>query len=518
MKRRMKEEEVFVSDFIDDVRSGFKLPGRVRVFDTTLRDGEQTPGVSLTAGDKLEIARALDGLRVDTIEAGFPISSEGERAAIRGITSAGLRAEICGLARTVDKDIDAAVDCGVGCVHAFIGTSDLHLKYKLKMTREQALETAVRAVERVKASGLVCEFSCEDATRTSLDYMLSVYEAAVGAGADRLNVADTVGAMVPEAMYSLISRIKERIKAPISIHCHNDFGLAVANTLAGITAGAEQAHVTLNGLGERAGNASLEQTVMGLRALYRASVNIDVEALTRASSLVERLTRVYLPPNYPIVGRNAFAHESGIHVHGVLSKAATYEPLTPEMVGQRRKIVLGKHTGVHAVEKSLSGLGIRVNREQLLAILERIKGLGDDKKSVGEEDLLAIAESVVERKEKSVVLDEVVVTTGNKLAPSARVKLRVNGEERAGESTGVGPVDAAARTIQRLAGSDLKLRDYRLEAITGGTEAVASVEIEMETEKRLIFKARAMDKDIVMASVMALVECINKARHLGGER
>jgi len=509
-------EEVYVSNFIEDVRANFRLPSRVRVFDTTLRDGEQTAGVSLTSDDKLEIARALDELGVDAIEAGFPISSEEERNAIKGIASAGLRAEVCGLARTLEKDIDAAVDCGVASVHTFIGTSDLHLNYKLKMSRQEALETAVMAVEHVKSRGLICEFSCEDATRTSLGYMLSVCEAVQDSGADRINIADTVGVMVPESMYYLIPKIKEKIKIPLSVHCHNDFGLAVANTLAGVAAGAEQVHVTINGLGERAGNASLEQTVMGLKALYNSTVKIDVERLTNVSALVERLSKIYLPPNYPIVGRNAFAHESGIHVHGVLSKAATYEPMTPEMVGQRRKIVLGKHSGVHAISQSLSDLGISVDKEQLSEIVARIKELGDDKKSIAEADLLAIVEAIVGRdKEKAVTLEEFVVTIGNKLVPSAKVRLTVNGRERAGESTGVGPVDAAAKVIQRLAGSDLKLRQYKLEAITGGTEAVASVEIEMETEKRLIFKARAMDKDIVMASVMALVECINKARSVG---
>jgi len=509
-------EGVYVSNFIDDVRSKFRLPGRIRIFDTTLRDGEQTAGVSLSSDDKLEIARALDELGVDAIEAGFPISSEEERNAIKRIASAGLRAEVCGLARTLEKDIDAAVDCGVGSVHTFIGTSDLHLNYKLKKSRKEALETAVRAVEHVKSRGLVCEFSCEDATRTPLDYMVSVCKAVEGSGADRINIADTVGVMVPESMLYLISKLKGEIRIPISVHCHNDFGLAVANTLAGVAAGAEQVHVTVNGLGERAGNASLEQTVMGLKALYDAPVRIDVERLTRVSALVERLTKIYLMPNYPIVGRNAFAHESGIHVHGVLSKAATYEPMTPEMVGQRRKIVLGKHSGTHAVSQSLADLGIKVGEGQLDAIVARIKGLGDDKKSVTDEDLIAIVESVVEPSaEKSVVLDDVVVTTGNNLAPTAKLKLRINGRECVGESSGVGPIDAAARTIQRLAGSDLKLREYRLEAITGGTDAVACVEIEMETEKRLIFTARAMDKDVIMASVMALVECINKARSVG---
>jgi isopropylmalate/citramalate/homocitrate synthase-like protein len=511
------EEEVHVSELINEVRPKFNLPSYVRIFDTTLRDGEQTPGISLTTEDKLQIALQLDELGVDTIEAGFPISSEGERRAIREIVSAGLKAEICGLARALEKDIEAAVGCGVGCIHTFIGTSDLHLKYKLKMSKEQALDVAVKSVELVKSRGLVCEFSCEDATRASLDYVVSVCRAVEEGGADRINIADTVGVMVPDAMHYLISRIKESVKVPISVHCHNDFGLAVANSLAGVVAGAQQVHVTVNGLGERAGNASLEQTVMGLKALYDVPTKVNVRGLTKASSLVERLTRVYLPPNYPIVGRNAFAHESGIHVHGILSKAATYEPLAPELVGQRRRIVLGKHSGAHAVAKSLSELGISVDGDQLSKIVARIKELGDEKKSVSEDDLLAIVESVVGKsKERAVTLEEVVVTTGNKLTPSAKVKLVVNGREYVGESTGVGPVDAAAKVIQRLAGSDLKLRDYRLEAITGGTEAVASVEIEMETEKRLIFKARAMDKDIVMASVLALVECINKVRSVGG--
>ncbi len=340
------EKGIFVSDYVRQAGREVRLPKGVRIFDTTLRDGDQTPGVSFTPDQKLLVARQLDKLGVDTIEAGTPVSSEGERRAVAAIAKAGLKAEVCGLARPVKEDIDAAVACGVDCAHIFISTSDLHLKYILKKTRPQVLNQAVEFIKYAKRRDIkVVEFSAMDATRTDLGYLQEICGAAVDAGADRVNIPDTVGAITPRGMYNLISQLKPYIKAPISVHCHDDLGLAVANSLAAVEAGAAQVQVAVNGLGERAGNASLEEVVMALKALYGVRLRIQTKLLTETSELVERLTGISVPPNKAIVGDNAFAHVSGIHAHGVLNFPGTYEPISPELVGHHRRLELGKLTG-----------------------------------------------------------------------------------------------------------------------------------------------------------------------------
>ncbi|MHC1580216.1 2-isopropylmalate synthase [Methanopyrus sp.] len=492
------------------------MPERVRIFDTTLRDGEQTPGVSLTKEEKLTIARKLDEFGVDTIEAGFPVASEGEFEAVKAIAGEGLDAEVCGLARCVRRDIDAAVEAGVDCVHVFIATSDIHLKHKLEMSREEALERAVEGVEYAKEHGVTVEFSAEDATRTDPDFLLEVYKATVEAGADRINVPDTVGVMTPPRMYRLVRRIVDALDVPVSVHCHDDFGLAVANSLAAVEAGAEQAHVTVNGIGERAGNASLEQFVMALKALYGLDLDVRTEMLVELSRLVERLTGVVVPPNAPIVGENAFAHESGIHSHGVIKCAETYEPIRPEDVGHRRRIVLGKHAGRHAIKKKLEELGIEVDEEQLREIVRRVKELGDKGKRVTEEDLEAIARDVVgevPESEAAVRLEELAVMTGNRVTPTSSVRVRLKGEERSAAATGVGPVDAALRALREAIeelGLDVELREYRLEAVTGGTDALAEVVVKLEDEEGNVVTARGASEDIVMASVRAFVSGVNR--------
>jgi 2-isopropylmalate synthase len=493
-----------------------RRPKRIRIFDTTLRDGEQTPGVTLTAEEKLRIAEQLDKLGVDSIEAGFPIASKGEQEAIKRIAGAGLEAEVVGLARVLKEDIDAAIDCGVDCVHTFIGTSELHLKYKLKISQKECMEKAVEAIEYIKKHGLACEFSCEDATRTDLDFLKRMYRAAEGAGAERLNVPDTVGVMIPEAMKYLVTELRKELKGVISMHCHNDFGLAVANTLAGIEAGANQAHVTVNGLGERAGNASLEQTVASLHSFYGEGItNIDLGLLTDTSKLVQRYTNIVLTPNYPLVGDNAFSHEAGIHVHGVLSKAACYEPITPEIVGNKRRFVVGKHTGAHAVENVLTHLGYSVNKKQLGEIVTRVKELGDKKKRVSEEDLSALADEVLGRLplyEQKLKLEDLVIVTGNHVPPTASVRLKIDGVEKIGSSIGVGPVDASAKAIKQIADiPNLNLKEYNLKAITGGTDALADVKITMEDDKRREYIGTSKHVDVIMASVEALIKCMNRA-------
>ncbi|MBW9223575.1 2-isopropylmalate synthase [Methanothermococcus sp. SCGC AD-155-E23] len=504
------------NEVIREALRDLKLPERIRIFDTTLRDGEQTPGVSLTPEEKVEVAVNLNNLGVDVIEAGFPISSQGEREAIKRITSLNMEAEICALARTVKKDIDVAIDCNVDSIHTFIATSPLHRKYKLKMDKEEILRRAVEAVEYIKEHGITVEFSAEDATRTEIPYLIEVYKAVEEAGADRINVPDTVGVMIPRAMEHLIRRLREEITVPISVHCHNDFGLAVANSLGAVEGGAQQVHCTVNGIGERAGNAALEEVVMALKMIYGIETGVKTEKLTEVSQLVSKLTGIKLQVNKAIVGENAFAHESGIHAHGVLAHALTYEPIPPEMVGQRRKIILGKHTGSHAIECKLKELGFKVGEniteEQFKEILKRIKDIGDKGKRITDDDVIAIVEDITKRTvkgERVVNLEQIAVMTGNKVIPTASVILTIDGERHIASGVGVGPVDAAIKAIQSIIGEKIRLKEYSINAITGGTDALAEVTIKLEGYGREV-TVKAANEDIVRASVEAVIEGINR--------
>jgi isopropylmalate/homocitrate/citramalate synthase len=411
--------------------------------------------------------------------------------------------------------VDAALRCGVSCIHIFIATSDIHLKHKLHIAREQAIESAVKTVKYAKKHGAVVEFSAEDATRTEFEYLKQVYQAAVKAGADRINVPDTVGVMTPRSMYNLVKELKETIQVPTSVHCHDDFGMAVSNSLAGVEAGAEQVHVTVNGLGERAGNAALEEVVMGLRSLYRIKPRIETKLLAETSDLLERLSGIILPPNKAIVGDNAFAHEAGIHAHGVLEYPGTYEPLSPELVGHHRRIVLGKHAGARSVESCLKEMGIKVKGTQLKEIIRRIKELGDKGKQVMDSDIRAIAESILGTlppEEKVVELKEATILTGNTVTPTASVKVVIRGEGRVGSGTGVGPVDAAINAIRGVMEeiSELRLKEYHLDAITGGSNALAGVTVKLEDKKGNIYFAKGVREDVVIASVEAMINGINQ--------
>lgn len=489
---------------------------KISIFDTTLRDGEQTPGVSLTSDDKLLIAHQLDKLGVDIIEAGFPMSSEGEKVSVKRITDAGLNVQVCGLSRVIKSDIDACIDCGVDMVHTFVSTSDVQRISTIKKSRDEVYTMAIDAVEYIKDRGVKCMFSAMDATRTDLDYLIKIYKGVESAHCDIINVPDTVGVIVPSAMNKLITEIKANVTIPIDVHCHNDFGLAVANSLSAVEAGASQVQVTINGLGERAGNADLAETVMGLHSLYGVKTNIKTQYIVETSHLVERLTGIRMPPTMPVVGENAFAHESGIHTHGVLVRHDTFEPgvMTPEMVGHKRRIVLGKHAGKHAVKQSLETSGLKPSDEQLNEIMKRIKDIGDKGKRVTDADLYAIAESIMgrtKRGEQPIILKEVSVMTGNIITPTATVKALVYNEERLGAHIGVGPVDAALQTVTNILGDyKVKVRDFRIEAISGGSDALAEVIISVEDEKGRIVSARATNEDIVMASVEALVAAINQ--------
>jgi len=488
----------------------------VEVFDTTLRDGEQTPGISFTKAQKDTIARQLDKLGVDVIEAGFPVSSKKDKEAVRSIAHLGLSARICGLARLLTLDIDACIDCDVDMIH--IPSSEIQREHTTGMSEDAVKEQTYEMTRYVKNHGFQCMFSAMDATRTELRFLQELYRIAEEAGADIVNVPDTVGVSEPFRMYELVSEIYKVVKVPISIHCHNDFGLAVANSLAAVKAGASQVQVSVNGLGERAGNADLAETVMSLNAIYGLRTRIKTQYLFETAKLVERFSGVQIPITQPVVGENAFSHESGIHAHGVIKRSNTFEPgiMTPEMVGHRRRIVLGTHTGRHSIEKKLSEIGMSPSREQVEEILERVKELSASGKKVTDDDLYSIAEVVtgeVAKHERVVILKELSVMTGNNLIPTASLKAIVKGRECKSAQMGIGPVDAAIKAIHDIIrgeiGGDLQLKDFRIEAITGGSDALAEVIIGVQRGDRVV-TARGVRGDIVMASVEAFINAVNR--------
>ena len=491
---------------------------KVRIFDTTLRDGEQTPGVSLSPEKKLNIAKKLDALGIDAIETGFPVISEGERNAVKMITSENLQSELCGLARTNKKDIDAAVDCGLNYIHTFIATSDIHLEYKLKMTREQALEKAIVAVEYGKSRGLQVEFSAEDATRTDREFLKSVFTQVAKAGADRIDIPDTVGYSTPQYIAEITKDAIDATQLPVSVHCHNDFGLAVANAISGIQAGAECAHVTINGIGERAGNASLEELVMALNSLQfeqKWETNIKKELLYETSRYVSKIVGITVQPNKAIVGENAFGHESGIHTHGVLNNPLTYEPISPEIVGRTRWLQVGKHAGIHGMNAMLKEYGIVPNEEQTKKILDKVKNIGDQGKQVTEVELLSLANEVIgENTLKRIVqLTGFSVSTGVGTMPYAFVKLNIDGKEMVATDYGVGPVDASLNAIQKITGQitdEVRLKEYRLDSISGGANALCEVTIKVEDARGNIISSKSVGEDIVTTSVQAMVDGINR--------
>jgi 2-isopropylmalate synthase len=490
---------------------------RIRVFDTTLRDGEQTPGISLSPDQKLSIAKKLDALGVDAIEAGFPIISEGELKAVKMITSEGLSCEVCGLTRTNKKDIDAAVDGGLNYIHTFIATSDIHLEYKLKMTREQALEKAITAVEYGKSRGLQVEFSAEDATRTDRSFLKQVFSEVAKAGADRIDIPDTVGYATPEYISEITKDAIEATHLPVSLHCHNDFGLAVANAISGIRSGAQCAHVTINGIGERAGNASLEEFVMALQCLQwdkKYETGIKSELIYDTSRFVSKIVGIHVQPNKAIVGDNAFGHESGIHTHGVLNNPLTYEPISPELVGRKRWLQVGKHAGIHGMNAMLKEYGITPTEIQSKQILEKVKALGDQGHQVTEVELLSMASEILgEAGIKQIVhLTGFSVSTGIGTMPYAFVKLNIDGEDFIGTDYGVGPVDAALNAIQKITGkiSEIRIKDYGLASISGGSTALCEVTVRVEDADRNKVSAKSVGEDIVTTSVQAVIDGINR--------
>ncbi|ODS42715.1 MAG: 2-isopropylmalate synthase [Candidatus Altiarchaeales archaeon IMC4] len=480
---------------------------KIKVLDTTLRDGEQTPGVSLTVEKKVEIAQALDRLGVDVIEAGAAITSEGEREGIKKIAGLGLNAEISSFARILKNDIDLAMGCDVDSIFLVAPTSDLHIKYKLGITREELLDKVSESVEYCKSHGLLVDLCCEDGSRTDTRFLNEVLKA-VEKKIDRFTIADTVGISTPEKIAEMFSKIKT--KKPLGVHCHDDMGLATANTISAVRAGAGVVDVTINGLGERAGNAPLEEVIMALKLGYAIESNIKTCLITATSELVEKLCNISVQPNKAIVGDNAFTHEAGIHVDGILKNPKTYESIDPRLVGARRRFVLGKHAGIKAVKKILEDMQIVVTENEISEIFNRVKFIGDKGKKVTSADIETIANSVkgVETK-KALKLVELVAIAGNKFTPVASVKLLINGNEVIQSGTGDGPVDAALSAI-RNATKDVpfELMEYHVDAVSGGTDALVRIEVKLKSRGKIV-TAQGSGSDIVLASVDAMINGLN---------
>lgn len=499
---------------------------KVIIFDTTLRDGEQSPGASMTIDEKLRIAFQLEKMNVDVMEAGFPIASIGDFEAVKKIAQMIKGPQIAGLARANDQDIDRAWEAlqyagDRGRIHTFIATSDIHMKHKLKMTEDEVVETAIKAVKRAASYTPNVEFSAEDAVRTRLPFLARVVEAVIDAGATTVNIPDTVGYTMPSEYSAIITYLKENVpnidKAVISVHCHNDLGLAVANSLAAISAGAGQVECTINGIGERAGNCSLEEVVMGLRTrqdLMPFSTGVVTEHIYSTSRLLTTITGIVVQPNKAIVGANAFAHEAGIHQHGVLMEKTTYEIMTPESIGlTQNKLVLGKHSGRHAFNKRLGDLGYTLSKDDLQKAFVRFKALADIKKEIFDEDLDAIIADEIIRVPERFKLMEMNVSSGSFAAPTATVQMEVDGEIKKTAVMGDGPVDATFKAIKELVGTDVHLLHFSVGAITGGTDAQGECTVRLELEGREQL-GQGAHPDIIVAAARAYINALNKIASL----
>jgi 2-isopropylmalate synthase len=498
---------------------------RIRFFDTTLRDGEQSPGASMNTAEKVRLAIQLEKLGVDIIEAGFPAASRGDFEAVSQIAGKLQQTEIAGLARANKEDIDAAwgavKHASKPRIHTFIATSDIHLKYKLRMNRDQVIESAREAVRYAKSFTDNVEFSAEDGSRSDRDYLCKVFEAAIAAGATTINLPDTVGYAVPSEFAELITYVRAHTpnihKAVLSVHCHNDLGLATANTLAALSAGARQAEVTVNGIGERAGNTSLEEVVMALKTrnnFLPFSTGINTEQIYATSKLVSMITGILVQPNKAIVGANAFAHEAGIHQDGMLKNPMTYEIMRPEDIGlSTNKLVLGKHSGRHALRDRLREMGYELSEEELQIVFSKFKKLADKKKHVMDEDLEAIVNEGVLRTPDIFVLEYLHVISGTSVMPMASVKLSVNGRSVKDAGYGNGPIDAAYNTIAKLTHTRSELQRFTISAITGGTDAQGEVTVRLK-ENGLVALGRGTDPDIMTAAALAYINGLNRLEYL----
>ena len=496
---------------------------QVIIFDTTLRDGEQSPGASMTKDEKLRIARALEKLRVDVIEAGFAIASPGDFEAVKLIADTIQDSVVCSLSRAVDADIDRAAEAlagaNAGRIHTFIATSPIHMQHKLRLPPDQVVEQAVRAVKRARNLCADVEFSCEDAGRSEIDFLCRIIEAAIDAGARTINIPDTVGYAIPHQFADTIGQIIQRVpnadKAIFSVHCHNDLGLAVANSLAAVTAGARQVECTINGLGERAGNAALEEIVMAIKTrkdLLDVHTRIETENILAASRLVSGITGFPVQPNKAIVGANAFAHESGIHQDGVLKHRETYEIMSAQSVGwHTNKLSLGKLSGRNAFRSRLEELGIELSGEALNAAFARFKQLADRKHEIFDEDLQALVTDTLTEVEEHIRLIHLEVTSCMGEVPVASVQLNVDGKEQTARAEGSGPVDATFKAIEQLIGSAASLQLYSVNAITQGTDSQGEVTVRLEKAGRIV-NGNGADTDIVVASAKAYINALNLMR------
>lgn len=493
----------------------------VRIFDTTLRDGEQSPGNSMNPSEKLRVAEKLAELQVDIIEAGFPASSPGDFASVQELARSIRGPVICGLARANDRDVrecgQAIAPAAKGRIHTFIATSPIHMEKKLRMSQEQVLEAAAKAIKLAREFTDDVEFSAEDATRSDWNFLTQIYQVAIDSGATTLNVPDTVGYTVPDEYARLMTHLDQNLRKGddivLSVHCHNDLGLAVANSLSAVLAGARQIECTINGIGERAGNAALEEIVMALHVrgdLWDLRTGIDTTRIYPTSQFLSKITGMVVQPNKAIVGANAFAHEAGIHQHGVIADARTYEIMRPEDVGLKtNKLVLGKHSGRHAFKDRLEYLGFSLEGESLDQAFARFKVVADQKKDVFDEDLIAIVAEEVIRVPTKFDLESVNVASGTNMHPFATVIVTVDGQAVQASARGDGPVDAALNAIKEIVDVECVLTRYIVNAITGGTDAQGEVTVRLENEQHMA-NGQGADPDIVVASAKAYINALNK--------
>ena len=495
---------------------------RIKIFDTTLRDGEQSPGCSMNLSEKIEMAKQLDKLGVDIIEAGFAIASPMDHKSVQAIASAVTNCTVASLARCTKGDIDAAWDAVKEAnhprIHVFLATSNIHMEYKLKMTREEVLQRITDMVGYARSKCADIEFSAEDASRSEWDFLAQCYSNAVAAGATTLNVPDTVGYSTPQEMADLITYLRANVtgieNVDISVHCHDDLGMAVANSLACIKAGATQVECTVNGIGERAGNASLEEIVMALhtrRDFYDAETNINTRQIYRSSKLLSNITGVPIPPSKAVVGANAFAHESGIHQHGVIANAQTYEIMNSTDVGiPQNTMVLGKHSGKHALREKLASMGYEISDQEMEKVFARFKILADKKKNITTADLEALVLHRHNASYETCQLVSHVVNAGDGVPNTSCVKLKRAGEELEEVAIGSGPLDASFKAINRMLGLDIKLESFSLNAVTDGEDAIGEAVVKIEAPNGRRYTGTGLSTDIIESSIRAYVNGINK--------
>jgi 2-isopropylmalate synthase len=501
------------------------MKDQVIIFDTTLRDGEQSPGASMNVAEKLRLATQLEKLGVDVVEAGFPAASPGDLEAVKMIAQKIRAVQVAGLARASKKDIDQAweaiKDAAHPRIHTFIATSDIHLEHKLKMSREEVIKAAVESVRYARSLTDNVEFSAEDGSRSDRDFLCKVFEAAIEAGASTINLPDTVGYALPHDFVELVTYIRQHTpnihKAILSVHCHNDLGLATANTLAGLNAGARQAEVTINGIGERAGNTSLEEVVMTLfthKANLALSTQINTQEIYPTSRLVSMITGIVIQPNKAVVGANAFAHEAGIHQDGVLKNRSTYEIMAPETIGlATNRLVLGKHSGRHAFRDRIVELGYDLGEGDINHLFQKFKELADKRKEILDEDIEVLVAEEILRVPDKFQLDYLNVVSGTVAVPTATVRLRIEGEEAQSAGFGVGPIDATYNTIAKMTGTHSKLLRFSITSTTGGMDAQGEVTVRLK-ENGLVALGKGADPDIIVASAKAYINGLNRLEHL----